>query len=850
MRTPLLCLLLVLAGMADAQAQRPVKVKKKGGERERLSPILDLLPAGSTIKDVRIPRFDKEKRRAALLRASVLKVVSEEQISGQNIELRVFSKEGPESLRMHMSAAEFSRRSGVLTAKELITVSGEKIKADGRDGLFHLDTRQGFVRGPVTTTFLRPDDEGEEKSGEEKQADDGDPPGDPEPEPMPVPLPLPETPLAEERPAFLEPQALTIAEREDLDLLLQSRSKSVLADRVPTRAFLTRSEQLSQSAEVSFRSFTNLVEKGLLLAPVSTDRRPDPAPTNPAEIASDEIKVTCEGGMYLDPEQGHISYLRNIEVVEARFTLTCSKALKVFFDPIKTRSTGPGQDEKREDDGAEGDSENGDARNEDATSDLPSNLDFDPGDFTQIKMIVASGGVRVLRHDPQGKRPPVIATAETAIVDVETGDIVLQGGSPSVSQGVNALRAEQAELYLRYYANGNLFAEKGRWVTVGDLSALKGFSGLEAREHKNKNEDGNGEETEEKSDPPAVAEDEPKESDAAPAENAGNAADRKSEIIMVKCSGGIYFDAKDGQVVYLEDVEVTDPRFRMRASDELKVHLRRRPNAEADELTGPEAFSDVSHVVASGKVSIVRNDPEGTRTPVTASAAHVIFDVQSTDIFLQGGSPTIRQGDNYLQAGAPHLYLRFYQNGSLYAEPGPWTTVGDLANLRPGPEETKKPPRTIKITCQKGLYFDSLKGHVVYLDRVVVQEARFAMNCRGSMRIHLQERENAKKDRLEGPEAFSDVNVIIATGGVTVVRKDPNGGLPITASAETATYEARTGDIGLRRGFPIIRRGNSYLKALEEGLEIAIYADGRFYAEKGKWETSVRDDDFESLRKK
>ncbi|NIP98619.1 MAG: hypothetical protein GWO24_36500, partial [Akkermansiaceae bacterium] len=79
--------------------------------------------------------------------------------------------------------------------------------------------------------------------------------------------------------------------------------------------------------------------------------------------------------------------------------------------------------------------------------------------------------------------------------------------------------------------------------------------------------------------------------------------------------------------------------------------------------------------------------------------------------------------------------------------------------------------------------------------------------------------------RLEGPEAFSDVKAIVATGGVRVVREDPRGTAgPVLASAETATYDAKSGDIVLRGGYPSIRQGKSSLKAAEAGLYIRFYA--------------------------
>ena len=85
--------------------------------------------------------------------------------------------------------------------------------------------------------------------------------------------------------------------------------------------------------------------------------------------------------------------------------------------------------------------------------------------------------------------------------------------------------------------------------------------------------------------------------------------------------------------------------------------------------------------------------------------------------------------------------------------------------------------------------------------------------------------------------------------GVTVTRKDPRGkAADVTASAETATYEARTGNIVLRGGYPLIQQGKSFLKAGEKGLYLLFFANGSFYAKKGKWENSLDQGDFDELR--
>jgi lipopolysaccharide export system protein LptA len=803
MRSALLSLFFVLLGASSMGAQRK---KSERDERpfEKFSPIFDILPAGSIITDVRVPRFDKKKRRAALMRASMVKIISEQQIDAENLEVRVFSsKDEKETYRVHMGTAEFRRETGILEAKELITLRGKGIQGRGTGGLFLLDSRQGFVRGPVSTRFTVPP-----KKKAEKAPKAGPVTQDPPRTALP-PAPIPA--LDDEFAPDLEPKELTPAELRDLESLLQSHSRSVLADRAPTREFITRSLQLSTAGDVSFRSFTKRVNRRNLLAKVSPKKSLSP---KIVELLEGELQIECEGGMYLNPEKGHISYLRNIVVTEQRFSLTCSGHLKAFFDPKNLAE---------------------------------SNQDTAP-DMADLKTIVASGGVRIVLNDLSGHGPPIIARGEIAIIDVRTRDVVLQGGTPSFVRGLNSLRADEPDLYLRIHANGNVFAEDGRWTTTGDLAALENLKDAQAQK-KNQGQPAPPQDRKATTpEPPPVDLPEPakkkKEEAADPKDKDG------PKTITATCTGGIYFDAKDGHIVYLGDIHLADPRFSMSAKKEIKIFLRKKDNATADQLVGPESWGEVDRVVASGEVTFSRMDPAGLRAPITAKAEHVVFNLRSADVLLKGGSPTIQQGDNALQAGKPDLYLRLYENGSLFAEPGPWTTAGDLANLRTKAGEQKKPAKMIVASCKGGLFFDSLKGHIVYLEDILVIEPRFRMKCTGTMRIHLKLRENAERDRLEGPEAFSDVDKIVALGGVTVTKKDPRGrAATVTATAASATYDATSGNIVLRGGRPMIQQGKSFLKAREDGLWLLFKADGYFHAKKGKWENSLNHGDFDELRK-
>jgi lipopolysaccharide export system protein LptA len=167
------------------------------------------------------------------------------------------------------------------------------------------------------------------------------------------------------------------------------------------------------------------------------------------------------------------------------------------------------------------------------------------------------------------------------------------------------------------------------------------------------------------------------------------------------------------------------------------------------------------------------------------------------------------------------------------------TIAADAPKPEPDPEPKIDPAKTTTITCAGGLFFDVEKSHVVYLKDVVVKKPDFTLTAGKELKVFLAKK--AVKEGEEKPDgigAFDDIETIVATGGIKVTRKDDKGQL-LTATADTATYDAKSGDIVLRGGFPRVQQGPNFVRALEPGLYVRIYANGKGFFEEGKWETSL-----------
>ena len=120
------------------------------------------------------------------------------------------------------------------------------------------------------------------------------------------------------------------------------------------------------------------------------------------------------------------------------------------------------------------------------------------------------------------------------------------------------------------------------------------------------------------------------------------------------------------------------------------------------------------------------------------------------------------------------------------------------------------------------------------------------------MRITLTQKDRTDARAPEGPEAFSEVDKIVALGNVMISRIPGAGSQPVVAKSAAATYEASTGTLALRGGRPAIRQGKSFFEAREDGLYILFYPNGSFELSRGAWEQffDLQDKNFEKLRQR
>jgi hypothetical protein len=174
--------------------------------------------------------------------------------------------------------------------------------------------------------------------------------------------------------------------------------------------------------------------------------------------------------MFFDGEEGVLVYLSNVRLRNPQFDLECREQLKIFLESEERGGEPTGVGRKPGNPGGDkaGPAGSAGAAGEPAAGagEEPGGGDklFGGGRFGSVRQIVATGAVQVTRKDPNGE--PVTATADSAIYEAASGDVILRGGFPTVRQGRSALIAKQPGLYVRLYRNGNVYTQPGKWETV------------------------------------------------------------------------------------------------------------------------------------------------------------------------------------------------------------------------------------------------------------------------------------------------------------------------------------------------------------------------------------------------
>ncbi|MFT5905813.1 MAG: hypothetical protein ACI9E1_001417, partial [Cryomorphaceae bacterium] len=114
-------------------------------------PALELLPAGSVLKNISIPRYNKDYTPSSLLTADQFVVISKEEIKGNNVGISLYDAQGNIKTRSVLNSVNFNQSTGLLTSKENLTFSGGTFITSSQGVTLDWKNHRGFLLGKNQT---------------------------------------------------------------------------------------------------------------------------------------------------------------------------------------------------------------------------------------------------------------------------------------------------------------------------------------------------------------------------------------------------------------------------------------------------------------------------------------------------------------------------------------------------------------------------------------------------------------------------------------------------------------------------------------------------------------------------
>ncbi len=392
-------------------AQEPEAVVKK-------SPIA-LLPNGSVLQGVLLPRYDENRRLVGDLKAETMTLIDGDRIQGETVLIRFYNADRTPGGRVELTRALFDQEKSCLYAKQDVVMTRDRLDAKGGGLVYSFESGEGFLLGPVSTRLSPPPPSTSMNTN-----------------PFAIPaaalLAFAPTTAPAAPPAFVTPEEIAEMKTQ----AAKARPAYETAEK-STSASLSAGREAATTASAAATSFMRKNE----INTIASDDSREAAPLEVSPGPNDTV-INCEGGMYFDNDEGVLVYMKNVTVIDPRFNLSGADELKIFFD----KKPAGKEDDPEEAPG------------------LASNI----GD---VRKLIATGAVRMIQKSVDGKKP-VEASGGLLIYDIKSGEMIISERFPWVKQGTFYARAKEANLSLRLLNTGE-FNTRGAWEMGAPLD-LKG----------------------------------------------------------------------------------------------------------------------------------------------------------------------------------------------------------------------------------------------------------------------------------------------------------------------------------------------------------------------------------------
>lgn len=141
----------LLAFVGTSAAENRILMDPPLAEIDKELPTLRLLPPGSELEGVSLPRWNQNNKLLSLITSPYVKIESKTELSGKDIISYLYDKKEKQTSRIYMITARYFYDSGILISKDKTLITDPRLDAVGTGMTFDTSKHVGFMHGPVQT---------------------------------------------------------------------------------------------------------------------------------------------------------------------------------------------------------------------------------------------------------------------------------------------------------------------------------------------------------------------------------------------------------------------------------------------------------------------------------------------------------------------------------------------------------------------------------------------------------------------------------------------------------------------------------------------------------------------------
>ncbi|MFT5632788.1 MAG: lipopolysaccharide export system protein LptA [Rubritalea sp.] len=388
---------------ADDLSKRADESIKKTKQR---MPALELLPSGSILKKISIPRYNKDYTPSSLLTADQLEVISEEEIQGTHVGISFYDAKGNIKRCSVLNSVNYNQATGLLTSKENLTFSGGTFTASSQGLTLDWENQRGFLLGKNQTLIYI------KQSILMKNSN-----------PQPLKASSKAKSLATtaavaviaSSPSFLSAQDLA-----QIDQVSKPSTELLIQQLDQTKASLAA----TVVAEAKIATIRKELTEKLGAVPPIDITQPVPLELLPTK-GKQFIRITSDQLLF-DAKKGIFVYYGNVRITHPKYTFSCDGELKIILSEAATSKK---------------------LKPEERAKLKPNDL------FDDVSQVIATKNVIVQGKDNKGR--PVNAVTQNLTFTKTTGDIILKGKGSRITTADGQLKVVTNNGYLKLDQNFN-----------------------------------------------------------------------------------------------------------------------------------------------------------------------------------------------------------------------------------------------------------------------------------------------------------------------------------------------------------------------------------------------------------